>query len=119
MKRKQDDDDEEVVSHRFLEYALSGWGGCGVCGKPIHEGELRYGTKVHIPETAIPAHDSVTWRCLACVRGSLRGSRKIRSFHSTLTPPSQITYRQAENIRAAAAGSWSRLHSPKCVRADV
>jgi hypothetical protein len=84
MKRKQDEDDEEVVSHRFLEYALSGRGSCGVCAKPIQEGELRYGTKVHIPDTAVPAHDSLSFRCLSCVR------RNFVSFHFDATFPDYV-----------------------------
>ncbi len=68
-------DPDEDISHRFLEYAISNRGSChGHCKKPIEEGELRYGTKVHVQD-----HDSITWRCVDCV-----------------------THAQAENIRKAA-----------------
>lgn len=49
--------------HRFLEYSPTNRTTChGKCKKSIPLGHLRYGTKTHVME-----HDSITWRCVACV----------------------------------------------------
>ena len=72
-QEQQEEEEDEVISHRFLEYAVSGRGSCGACGKQITDGALRYGTKVHIRMPDGKEHDSLTWRCLACV--SLRNFR--------------------------------------------
>ncbi len=74
---------DEVIAHRFFEYAVSSRGNChGHCKKPIPEGALRYGTKVHIQD-----HDSISWRCIDCV-----------------------THQQAENIRSVAADAKQSVH---------
>ena len=69
--------------HRWFEYAPSERGHCsGKCKELIEQGQLRYGTKLHIQD-----HDSISYRCLAC-----------------------ITHRQAENICSVASDQGLSVH---------